>query len=133
MMSNLTEFNLKMERFQAVCQRTGLDTGDRLEINARKVKYLVRTLPNDSVFPPFEDFDVIHDYMQTNSRKTQARLRKRGQNGKFNPNSDTVGPLFLTKRKSRTQESCMRLTVQNFWIEAIEKWKYSNFNTNYSF
>ena len=68
---------------QAVCQRMGLDTGDRLEINARKVKFLVRTLPDKSKFPPFEDFDVIHDYMQTNSRKTQARLRKRGQKGVF--------------------------------------------------
>lgn len=59
----------------------GLDTGDRLETNARKLKFLVRTLPDDSKFPPFEDFDVIHDYMQTNSKKTQARLRKRGQKG----------------------------------------------------
>ena len=60
----------------------GLDTGDRLETNARKVKYLVSgELPFDTAFPPFEDFDVIHDYLQTNSRKTQARLRKRGQKG----------------------------------------------------
>ena len=66
---------------QAVCQRMGLDTGDRLETNARKVKFLVRSLPDDSKFPPFEDFDVIHDYLQTNSKKTQARLRKRGQKG----------------------------------------------------
>ena len=59
----------------------GLDTGDRLETNARKLKFLVRSLPSDDKFPPFEDFDVIHDYLQTNSRKTQARLRKRGQKG----------------------------------------------------
>lgn len=68
---------------QAVCQRMGLDTGDRLETNAKKFKFLVRSLPDDSMFPPFEDFDVIHDYLQTNSRKTQARLRKRGQKGKL--------------------------------------------------
>ena len=66
---------------QAVCQRMGLDTGDRLETNARKLKFLVSSLPDDSQFPPFEDFDVIHDYLQTNSKKTQARLRKRGQKG----------------------------------------------------
>jgi len=59
----------------------GLDTGDRLETNAKKFKFLVRSLPDDSMFPPFEDFDVIHDYLQTNSKKTQARLRKRGQKG----------------------------------------------------
>jgi len=81
---NSTEFDTKLRRMiSAVCQRTGLDTGDRLEINARKVKYLVRTLPDNSRFPPFEDFDVIHDYMQTNSRKTQARLRKRGQKDRW--------------------------------------------------
>ena len=67
---------------QAVCQRMGLDTGDRLETNARKLKFLVNSLPDNSKFPPFEDFDVIHDYLQTNSKKTQARLRKRGQKGK---------------------------------------------------
>lgn len=60
-----------------------IDTGDRLETNARKVKYLVRSLPPDCRFPPFEDFDVIHDYLQTNSKKTQARLRKRGQKGQL--------------------------------------------------
>lgn len=59
----------------------GLDTGDRLETDARKIKFLVRSVPDDAEFPPFEDFDVIHDYLQTNSKKTQARLRKRGQKG----------------------------------------------------
>lgn len=66
---------------QAVCQRMGLDTGDRLETNARKLKFLVSSMPDDSRFPPFEDFDVIHDYLQTNSKKTQVRMRKRGQKG----------------------------------------------------
>lgn len=82
---NSTEFDTKIRRMiSAVCQRMGLDTGDRLETNARKVKFLVGgLLPADSEFPPFEDFDVIHDYLQTNSRKTQARLRKRGQKDRW--------------------------------------------------
>jgi len=82
---NSTEFDTKLRRMiSAVCQRMGLDTGDRLETNARKVKYLVSgELPLDPAFPPFEDFDVIHDYLQTNSRKTQARLRKRGQKDRW--------------------------------------------------
>lgn len=74
--TSIVPFYLKV-----VCQRIGLDTGDRLETNARKLKFRVRSLPDDDKFPPFEDFDVIHDYLQTNSRKTQARLRKRGQKG----------------------------------------------------
>lgn len=81
---NSTNFDTKIRRMiSAVCQRMSIDTGDRLETNARKVKYLVRSLPPDCKFPPFEDFDVIHDYLQTNSKKTQARLRKRGQKDRW--------------------------------------------------
>nr|CAH0100669.1 unnamed protein product [Daphnia galeata] len=81
---NSTNFDTKLRRMiSAVCQRMGLDTGDRLETNAKKFKFLVRALPDDSMFPPFEDFDVIHDYLQTNSKKTQARLRKRGQKDRW--------------------------------------------------
>jgi len=84
---------------QAVCQRMGLDTGDRLETNARKLKFLVNSLPDNSKFPPFEDFDVIHDYLQTNSKKTQARLRKRGQKGKSSI-SDSILEIRLNKSLS---------------------------------
>ena len=77
---NTTDFDTKMSRIiSAVCQRMNIDTGDRLETDARKVKYLVRSLPADCEFPPFQDFDVVHDYLQTNSKKSQIRLRKRGQ------------------------------------------------------
>ncbi|XP_076039530.1 TRPL translocation defect 14 isoform X2 [Oratosquilla oratoria] len=80
---NSTDFDTKIRRMiSSVCQKMGIDTGDRLKNNARKVKFLVRgTLPNDSVFPTFMDFDVEHIYLRTNSRKMQARLRKRGQHG----------------------------------------------------
>lgn len=38
-----------------VCQKMGIDTGDRLETNARKLKFLVKgPIPDDSTFPPFE-------------------------------------------------------------------------------
>lgn len=65
----------------AVCQKMGIDTGDRLLQNSRKLKFLVRgPLPDDSVFPPFQDFEVVHNYLQSDST-TQVRLRKRGQKG----------------------------------------------------
>jgi len=102
---NSTEFDTKLRRMlNAVCQRMGLDTGDRLEINARKVKFLVRTLPDKSKFPPFEDFDVIHDYMQTNSRKTQARLRKRGQKDRWS--------YTLTVRRPEVQGQAVEVRTQ---------------------
>ena len=41
--------------------------------------FLVGSLPNDSEFPPFQDFDVVHHYLQSSGPNIQARLRKRGQ------------------------------------------------------
>jgi hypothetical protein len=70
--------------FQSVCLKLGIDTGDRLLTNSRKLKFLVQgPLPSDSVFPPFQDFDVVHNYLQTNTPTMQARLRKRGQKGEL--------------------------------------------------
>ena len=38
-----------------VCQKIGLETGDRLSHNARKLKYLVTgPLPSVNVFPKFQ-------------------------------------------------------------------------------
>ncbi|XP_046679919.1 TRPL translocation defect protein 14 isoform X2 [Homalodisca vitripennis] len=78
---NSTDFETKICRMIAsVCQKLGIDTGDRLTTNSRKRKFLVRgPLPDDSVFPPFQDFDVVHNYLQTSTPSMQARLRKRGQ------------------------------------------------------
>ena len=33
------------------------------------------------MFPHFQEFTVVHDYLVTPSRKMQARLRRRGQKG----------------------------------------------------
>lgn len=102
---NSTNFDTKIRRMiSAVCQRMGLDTGDRLETNARKLKFLVRSLPSDDKFPPFEDFDVIHDYLQTNSRKTQARLRKRGQKDRWS--------YTITVRRPEVRGQCVEVKTQ---------------------
>ncbi|KAH3885320.1 hypothetical protein DPMN_009314 [Dreissena polymorpha] len=79
---NSTDFEEKIIRLiNVVCKRLGIDTGDRLHSNTRKRKFLVRSMPEESKFPAFQDFTVIHDYLVTPSRKMQARLRKRGQGG----------------------------------------------------
>lgn len=79
---NSTDFEEKIMRMiTAVCNRLGIDTGDRLQTNAKKRKFLVAKVPSEESFPPFQDFIVVHDYLATPSRKMQARLRKRGQNG----------------------------------------------------
>ncbi|XP_055921037.1 TRPL translocation defect protein 14 isoform X1 [Eupeodes corollae] len=77
---NSTDFESKMNRsIEAVCQKLGIDIGDRLKTSSRKLKLLVGSLPPDSEFPPFQDFDVVHHYLQSSGPKVQARLRKRGQ------------------------------------------------------
>lgn len=80
---NSTDFESKMKRMiSSVCQKLGINTGDRLLKNSKKHKFLVKgPLPSDDVFPPFQDFDVIHNYLKTSLPKIQARLRKRGQKG----------------------------------------------------
>ncbi|XP_039747326.1 TRPL translocation defect protein 14 isoform X1 [Pararge aegeria] len=98
---NSTDFDKKMNRLLAcVCHRIGIDTGDRLNVNSKKRKFLVKPpmLP-DAEFPPFQDFDVVHNYLQSDFRKAQVRLRKRGQKGhwsyihtmrKFHPTGQSV-------------------------------------------
>ncbi|XP_014609180.1 PREDICTED: uncharacterized protein LOC106789474 [Polistes canadensis] len=80
---NSQDFEIKLCRMiECVCQKLGIDTGDRLRSSSRKVKFLVKgPLPLDSEFPPYQDFDVVHNYLQSNNPKMQARLRKRGQKG----------------------------------------------------
>ncbi|KAL6436613.1 hypothetical protein ACFW04_004817 [Cataglyphis niger] len=80
---NSQDFETKICRMiECVCQKLGIDTGDRLRSSSRKVKFLVKApLPPDTEFPAFQDFDVVHNYLQSNNPKMQARLRKRGQKG----------------------------------------------------
>lgn len=81
---NSTDFDTKIRRMLgAVCQKLVIDTGDRLSLNSRKAKFLVSKIPADSVFPPFQDFDVVHHYLVSSSPKVQCRLRKRGKRGRW--------------------------------------------------
>ena len=78
----------------------GIDVGDRLNVNAKKVKFAINgPLPKDSAFPNFRDFEVwllwcvawcaervaqvTHNYLQSPARTMQSRLRKRGRQGKY--------------------------------------------------
>lgn len=82
---NSSDFETKINRLiSCVAVKMGIDVGDRLKVNARKVKFVVNTpLPKDSMFPSFRDFEVVHHYLQTASRTMQSRLRKRGRMGKW--------------------------------------------------
>lgn len=82
---NNCDFDNKINRLiSCVATKMGIDIGDRLKVNARKVKFAVNgPLPADTVFPSFRDFEVVHHYLQTASKKIQSRLRKRGRMGKW--------------------------------------------------
>ncbi|CAF1157413.1 unnamed protein product, partial [Brachionus calyciflorus] len=76
---NCTDFEIKIARvLQAVCDRVGLHFKG-FDIGNRKRKFLVKSLPDITEFPPFQDFNVVHNYLVSNSPKAQARIRKRGQ------------------------------------------------------
>lgn len=82
---NSSDFENKIRRMiDIVCQRLGLDTGDRFATNSIKRKWLVTYMPDDNLFPTFQDFDVVHNYLRPSTNNTQVRLRKRGQRGHFN-------------------------------------------------
>ncbi|XP_074642321.1 TRPL translocation defect protein 14-like isoform X1 [Tubulanus polymorphus] len=72
-----------MKMIAAVTNRLGIDVQDRLNINSKKRKFLIKMLPPKEHFPQFQDFTVVHDYLVTPSRKMQARIRRRGQNGNW--------------------------------------------------
>ncbi|CAO1318798.1 unnamed protein product [Diamesa tonsa] len=79
---NSTDFETKVNRMiESVCQKLGIDTGDRLLNTSRKLKYLVECELVDKDFPPYQDFNVCHHYLQSSGKRCQTRLRKRGQNG----------------------------------------------------
>lgn len=82
---NSSDFESKICRMIAgVCQKLGIDTGDRLKTDSKKRKFLVKSplLQGDGKFPErYQDFDVVHHYLQTGGPQVQARLRKRGQKG----------------------------------------------------
>jgi len=81
---NSTTFEGKLVRtIGSVCHRLGIDVGDRLLVESKKRKFLIAIMPSDDVFPDYQDFEVIHDYLLTPGQKNQARLRKRGQHGSY--------------------------------------------------
>lgn len=60
-----------------MCSRIGIQLRG-FDIRNRKRKFLIRTVP-DSFPVEFQDFNVVHNYLVSNSYKIQARIRKRGQ------------------------------------------------------
>jgi predicted ATPase len=79
---NNTDFERKVVRMiAAVCTRLGVEAGDRLSLDSKKRKFLVTRIREDFFSQAqFQDFVVVHDYLVTPNCRMQARIRRRGQN-----------------------------------------------------
>lgn len=74
-----------LKLIQVVCDRAGVHYGDRLAKNSRKRKFLVEWIESQESFPAYQEFDVVHHYLVSEWHPDQqARIRKRGQGGKWN-------------------------------------------------
>lgn len=81
---NSTDFDTKLKRLiAAVCLKVDIDVGDRLAHKSKKVKFLVAKMPSDVMFPSYQDFHVVHEYLISANPKIQLRLRMRGQNNAY--------------------------------------------------
>lgn len=93
--------------------------------NAKKRKWLVKYLPDDQLFLPFQDFEVTHYYLQTYTKNMQSRLRKRGQKGYLGIFTYMVRWLWLnfclfighwnythTIRKPKVQDQVVEIKIQ---------------------
>lgn len=81
---NTQTFDDKMKKLiQIICDRIGVDYGDRLEQNAVKRKYLVTHIDWSEFPKEFQQFDVVHDYLLSDDPNVQTRIRKRGQNDRW--------------------------------------------------
>lgn len=79
---NTTGFEKKIARaLLAVCDRIGLHLKGFDEGN-KKRKFLVKSIPDDKLFPNYQELNVVHNYLSSNSPGMgQARIRKSGQSG----------------------------------------------------
>lgn len=80
---NCGVFEVKIARaLQVVCERIGLHLKG-FDVGTRKRKFLVKSLPDDAVFPDFQELNVVHNYLVSNTPGSQARIRKSGQSGNW--------------------------------------------------
>ena len=128
---------------QTVCNRLGLDTGDRLAPNSKKRKFLIKALP---VFGEvrlllrteysgiqyscvlhgslvlkaikFEDFTVEHDYLSTVGDETQARLRKRGWHKHWGY-THTIRRQVFIDGKSEKLENRTQITERDYFVRTF--------------
>ena len=119
---NSTTFEGKLVRtISSVCHRLGIDVGDRLLVESKKRKFLIAIMPSDDVFPDYQDFEVIHDYLLTPGQKNQARLRKRGQHGSYTYTHTIRRHVELTEdgEKREAPELKQAITRRDYIVSSV--------------
>eukprot|EP00051_Salpingoeca_urceolata_P001026 m.38075 g.38075 ORF g.38075 m.38075 type:complete len:414 (-) comp11150_c0_seq2:1727-2968(-) len=106
---NSTGFDEKILRVvEAITTRLRVETSDRFAIGSKKRKFLVRNMPE--TFPVrVQDFEVQHNYIAT-ADESQARIRKRGQDGSFTY-THTVRRVI---EDGKTYEQRLQLTAREY-------------------
>lgn len=124
---NSTNFESKLKRMIfCVCRRIGIDTGDRLAKESKKLKFLLASKPPEDNFPPFQDFDVVHDYLISHNPKIQYRLRKRGQGGTWSyqhttRRCDSQNQVVEVKRQINLRDYVVSIRSLGYVIKLIFK------------
>ncbi|EYC22209.1 hypothetical protein Y032_0017g3214 [Ancylostoma ceylanicum] len=103
----LIEFIIYIE---VVCDRTGIDSQDRLSRNSRKRKWLVRCI-DESRFVKYEQFNIKHQYLLSDNPASQVRIRSREQNGR---STYTVTKRDLVPGKKEFVETRTQITFREY-------------------
>ncbi|EPB68062.1 hypothetical protein ANCCEY_12850 [Ancylostoma ceylanicum] len=109
--SDCSKFEDKVLKvIQVVCDRTGIDSQDRLSRNSRKRKWLVRCI-DESRFVKYEQFNIKHQYLLSDNPASQVRIRSREQNGR---STYTVTKRDLVPGKKEFVETRTQITFREY-------------------
>ena len=116
MIDNCTEFEEKIARvLQAVCERVSLQIKG-FDVGNRKRKFLVKAVPEVSLFPKYQDFNVVHNYLATGIPHIQARIRKRGQDSEFYSEIIIIKILIKSFKNRKTKATFFKNKIFHFLI-----------------
>jgi hypothetical protein len=110
--ADCTKFDDKiLKLLQVVCDRVGVSYQDRLSKNSKKRKWLISAF-EDTNFPKYEEFNVIHDYLLADKPDLQVRIRERCQNNKSTFTITTRH--FMNTQSRETVETRMQITEREY-------------------
>ena len=103
-----------------MADQLNIDVGNRLTTGSIKIKFLIHgSLPEDSKFPNFRDFDICDHYLQTSDQIQSQTLEKRSIKGKAKETSTythtirkMVSGQMIERRRSLNNRDYEALVIQ---------------------